>query len=144
MARSLRMGRAGFAARGLPCAVNVLLLFFHAMGKAFTPSQESLLAWVDLPMILVCLTLLLMFAMRRGRDLGWPGGATAAGMLLAVGVAPLLPLLVIVLLALPAQPGAEHYGAPPPRDSGWWLATLLLLAWPWLILWLLHSLGWPR
>lgn len=134
MSKTARDGRLQFAASGLPCALNVVGLFMHGMGAAFKGGPGAHIVWLDGALVLACLGLMMLFAVRRGHDLAWPTGATAAGSLLALGMPPLWLVMIGVLLALPAQPGAERYGpAPEPAGAGFWLGSVLLLAWPWLL-----------
>lgn len=134
MSKTSRDGRLQFAACGLPCALNVVGLFMHGMGAAFKGGKGAHIVWLDGALLLACLGILLLFAVRRGHDLGWPTGATAAGSLLALGMPPLWLVMIGVMLAMPAQPTAERYGpAPAPSGAGIWLGSALLLAWPWAL-----------
>jgi len=131
----LRYDRPRFMAHGLTATVNAVAFLLFAFNESFHTGSK-LPMWTALGLCLACLLRAIACAVRRGRDLGWPGLATAVAFPLALGLMPTgLFLVGFLCIGLP-QPRAARFGPPPPpaEAGALWCGALLGLLLPWAIL----------
>jgi len=144
---SPRFDRFRFVAFGLVNVFNVLGLLLHGLNLS-TGGARGLLrgSEASLPVLLViaalCLLLAAMAAVRRGRDLGWPGLVTGAGLVIAPALGPAVLLPLLYLAFAKEKPAAQQFG-PSPGTAGplTWLLAIVNAVWPWMAVLVLGRVG---
>jgi len=129
-------GRAQFALYGVPCVLNMIGLFYVAMGSAFKPGADKMM-WFGIALFLVVAITFGNVAAARGRHLGWSPVATSVGTFLILPLVPLNLVLVGLLLLKPGKVEAPRVG---PMT---YVYSLLLFLWPWGPVWIGSLLGRP-
>ena len=134
---ALRFDRLRYFAYGLLGTLNVLALLLHGLnlstrggGRGLGGSPATIPALVVVAGL--CLLVVLVASVKRGRDLGLPAAGTLAGLVLSFSFPPALLVAMGFLLFAKARPAAARFGEPPPRAglaTGLWAAVNL--AWPW-------------
>lgn len=144
---TLRFDRTRFFAFGLVSVFNVLALLLHGLNLS-TGGARGLLRGSEatLPVVLaiaaLCLPVVAMAAVRRGRDLGWPALVTLAALVVGTCTGPGLLLLLLYLALAKEKPAAQQFG-PAPATAGpvAWLGAFVNAAWPWAAVMVLGRVG---
>ncbi len=129
-----RHSRKQFALLGLPSLLNTLPLLLLAFHVSFRMHVGY--TWL-LPVItaLACLALGIFFAIKRGRDIGWPAMNTVGLLFICMVMGPTILLPVALLLFMSARPGGNQYGPPTGETSPFlWIMAIALAGWPWLLM----------
>ena len=131
-----RYSRSHFLAFGVLPALNALALLIYGLGLATHGTGG---AGRSLPALIgfaaICLLTAMVAAVKRGRDLGWAAWMTLLLFWVALGLGPLVLVLIAYLSTKRNIDAAEPYG-PPPSPATWitWVWALINLAWPWMAL----------
>lgn len=134
----MRDNRLSFAFFGLLPALNAAGLFVYSIFLATGGRGSTGVALiVTLLSVLVLLGAVLHAGVRRARDMGWTGTTTFVVFALALFLVFPLPLLLVWLLVAPGKVNE------PAQSSGLsrWLALLLLLAGPWMLILVARAVG---
>lgn len=129
-----RHNRTQFALLGLPAIINTLLMLIVSFNSTFRMGNGY--KWL-IPFVtaLVCLALAAHFAVKRGRDIGWPAISAVGILLVSVVMLPAILISAGVLLFMPARPGGDRFGPTPDGVSPLSVVlALVLAALPWLLM----------
>lgn len=143
----LRHDRARFLLYAGPLLLNILGLLGHALGIATRGggAGERISVPLDLALAAICLLLVIPFAIKRGRDLGWPPLQSAGAVALVVLIPPAGLVFLLLLALLGPRKRAESFGPPPaPASITIVIPSLLLFVWPWVIVAASGGLAGPR
>jgi len=131
-----RYDRSRFLAFGALPAVNVVGLLIYGLGLATHGTGG---AGRSLPALVViaavCLLTAMVAVIKRGRDVGWPPWVTMVVSWVALGMGPVLLILMGYFVFAKPQEKADEYGPPAtPATAATWIWAFLNLLWPWVLL----------
>ena len=124
-----RIGRLRYLAWTLVLTVAMLVAGGIIATAGFAVATASPTAGMILGVLLgfaLCIAIVVVsvqIGVQRLHDLGW------SGWLYVLNLVPLVnSIFPLLLLVMPGNPGANQYGAPPPRNT----TAVKVLAWMWL------------
>ncbi len=124
-----RIGRLRYLAWTLVLTVAMLVAGGIIATAGFAVATASPTAGMILGVLLgfaLCIAIIVVsvqIGVQRLHDLGW------SGWLYLLNLVPLVnSIFPLLLLVMPGNPGANQYGAPPPRNT----TAVKVLAWMWL------------
>ncbi|MCF5725113.1 DUF805 domain-containing protein [Pseudomonas syringae] len=124
-----RIGRLRYLAWTLVLTVAMLVAGGIIATAGFAVATASPTAGMILGVLLgfaLCIAIVVVsvqIGVQRLHDLGW------SGWLYLLNLVPLVnSIFPLLLLVMPGNPGANQYGAPPPRNT----TAVKVLAWMWL------------
>ena len=131
-----RYDRSRFLAFGALPAVNVVGLLIYGLGLATHGTGGAGRALPALVVIAaVCLLTAMAAVIKRGRDVGWPAWVTMVVSWVALGMGPVLLILMGYFVFAKPQEKADEYGPPAtPATAATWIWAFLNLLWPWVLL----------
>lgn len=130
----MRDGRARFVARALPLLVTAIGLLLYTLNQETAGGASRYSTPLNAALAVLCLLAILPFAVRRGRDLGWPAWGTLAALFFGTSLGPLLLIALGMLFLKRGDPDDNRFGPPPaPLHASSWVFSLLVLVLPWAI-----------
>jgi uncharacterized membrane protein YhaH (DUF805 family) len=131
----LRYSRLRFFVFGVVPALNAIALLLFGLGLATNGAHGTERA---VPLLIVlagaCLLATCVAVVKRGRDFGWKASASLAGLVLSVGLVPLVFVFIGYLTFAQGNTEANAFGPVAPRISatGWALSVATTLI-PWFV-----------
>jgi hypothetical protein len=131
----LRYGRARFVVFGIVPAINAIALLLFGLGLATNGSWGTEKA-VPLLVVMaaVCLLATCAAVLKRGRDLDWKPTGSVAGLVLSIGLFPILPLFLGYLALAPGNSAQNEFGPVASAIPVWgWVWSIVTTLSPWFV-----------